>query len=115
MSVYYGNRWFTAGYVNDVWKATPNLTFNFGIRLEHMTLPQSAAHAGAERGLEHARRDHFPEPVGTHRLPHAARRRRVFAGKSGNTSIRAGFGINLRRCLRQPGDPFAAAAVHHNG
>ncbi len=92
--VYYGNRWYTAGYFNDVWKASPNLTFNFGLRLEHITLPQSE-HTQVLNAVSNTPGVIiFQDPSVPSVSPMPRAGVAYSPGKSGQTSIRAGFGIN---------------------
>jgi hypothetical protein len=92
--VYYGNRWFVGGYVNDSWKIKPNLTLNIGLRLEHETVPLSD-HTQVLNAVSNT------PGVITFQNPQAQRINPMprvglaySPGKSGNTSIRAGFGIS---------------------
>ncbi len=90
--VYYGNRFLLAGYANDSWKIKPNFTINLGLRYEFETLPlsenlQSLNSAASVAGLINFRspktqNDAFMPRIGIAWSP----------GKSGTTTIRAGFG-----------------------
>ena len=92
--VYYGDQIQFGGYVNDSWRLRPNFTMNVGIRYERTTLPygerlQTVNSISNVPGLitfgEPAPQNfNFQPRVGFAWSP----------GKSGNTSVRAGFGMN---------------------
>ena len=91
---YYGNQWATYLYANDNWRVRNNLTINLGIRYERTTVPvgmklQALNTLADVPGLIsfHAPRTsnkNFAPRIGIAYSP----------GKSGRTSIRAGFGIS---------------------
>lgn len=91
--VYYGNRWFFAGYASDTWKISPNLTLNLGVRLEHMTLPESE-HTQVLNAVSNTPGViTFQDPT-TQAVNAMPRIGLAYSpGKSGKTSIRAGWGI----------------------
>jgi hypothetical protein len=91
---YYGNRWFTGGFVNDTWKVNPNFTVNIGIRLEHETLPLSE-HSQVLNAVSNVPGViTFQDPKVKAIQPMPRLGLAYSPGKSGKTSIRAGFGIN---------------------
>ena len=89
---YYGDRVFTGFYGNDTWKVKPNLSINIGLRYEYTTVPyserlQTVNAISNVPGLitfsqPQPQKDAFMPRVGIAYSP----------GKTGNTSIRAGFG-----------------------
>lgn len=91
--VYYGNQISTYTYAQDSWKVRPNLTMDLGVRYEYTTVPytmrQQTLNAMASvPGVlvfnePQAQRNNWAPRVGFAYSP----------GKSGNTSIRAGFGL----------------------
>ncbi len=93
-SVYYGNRFLLGTYVNDSWKIRPNLTINLGLRYEFQTVPlsensQDLNAAASVPGLIDFRSpkpqaDAFMPRIGVAWSP----------GKTGTTTVRAGFGRN---------------------
>lgn len=92
-TTYYGNQWALFGYGNDNWRLRPNLTLNLGLRYEYTTVPLT-------QGLQSL--NHISDVPGVlvFNSPKAATRNwaprigiAYSPGKSGNTSIRAGFGI----------------------
>jgi Carboxypeptidase regulatory-like domain len=92
--VYYGNRWLVGGYVNDTWKVSPNLTVNLGVRLEHETVPLSE-HTQVLNAVSNTPGViTFQNPQAQRIAPMPRIGLAYSPGKSGNTSIRAGFGIN---------------------
>ncbi len=93
LSPYSGNQIVTYLYANDSWRIRPNLTLNGGIRYEFTTVPvgeqlQRLNAASSVPGLisfkaPRAQKTNFAPRLGAAYSP----------GKSGRTSIRAGFGI----------------------
>jgi hypothetical protein len=91
---YYGNQWATYLYANDNWRVRNNLTLDLGLRWERTTVPtgqalQSLNSLADVPGLisfhgPHTQNRNFAPKVGIAYSP----------GKSGRTSIRAGFGIS---------------------
>jgi hypothetical protein len=91
-AVYYGNRFLLGVYANDSWKIRPNLTLDLGLRYEFQTLPLSANSqdlnaAASVPGVitfrsPKTQNDAFMPRIGIAYSP----------GKSGTTTIRAGFG-----------------------
>lgn len=91
--VYYGDQIAAYPYFNDTFRLRPNLTLNLGLRYEHTTVPYSErlqvanAISSAPGFLD------FKEPK-AQGLNFAPRVGIAYSpGTSGNTSIRAGFGI----------------------
>ncbi len=88
---YYQNQQYLSGYGNDVWKITPNLTLNLGIRYEYLTIPlgEQAQPLNASASVPGVlvfnkpttQKDNFMPRLGIAYSP----------GTSGKTSIRAGF------------------------
>jgi hypothetical protein len=88
---YYQNQQYLSGYGNDVWKVTPNLTLNLGVRYEYLTIPlgeqaqplnASASVPGVlEFNKPTTQKYNFMPRIGIAYSP----------GTSGKTSLRAGF------------------------
>jgi len=93
LSPYSGNQSVTYLYANDSWRVRPNLTLNGGVRYEYTTVPAGAQlqrlnSSSSVPGLisfnaPTAQKTNFAPRIGIAYSP----------GKSGNTSLRAGFGI----------------------
>ncbi len=93
LSPYSGNQSVTYLYANDSWRIRPNLTLNGGVRYEYTTVPAGAQlqrlnSASSVPGLisfntPTTQKTNFAPRIGIAYSP----------GKSGNTSLRAGFGI----------------------
>ena len=90
---YYGNQWANYLYANDNWRIRPNLTLNLGLRWERTSVPLT-------QGLQALNAISNASPLITFHKPTTANKN--FAprvgiayspGTSGNTSIRAGFGL----------------------
>jgi hypothetical protein len=92
--VYYGNRWFVGGYANDTWKISPNLTINLGVRLEHETIPLSEHSQTLNAVANTPGVITFQNPQAQRVNPMPRIGLAYSPGKSGKTSIRAGFGTN---------------------
>lgn len=92
--VYYGDQIQFGAYINDSWRFRPNLTVNVGVRYERTTLPygerlQTVNSISNVPGLIS-----FGEPAVSN-LNFQPRVGIAWSpGKTGTTSIRAGFGIN---------------------
>jgi hypothetical protein len=92
-STYYGNDWSFYGYATDTWRIRPNFTLNAGLRYEYTSVPfsdrlQTLNAAQSVPGVlvfnaPTAQTKNFAPRVGLAWSP----------GKSGTTSIRAGFGM----------------------
>jgi Carboxypeptidase regulatory-like domain len=94
-TVYYGNRFFLAGYANDSWRIKSNFTVNLGVRYEFETIPlsensQDLNAAASVPGLIDFR---SPKPQTNAIMPRIGIA--WSPGKSGTTTIRAGFGRNF--------------------
>jgi hypothetical protein len=92
--IYYGDQTQLGTYVNDDWRLRPNLTVNLGVRYERTTIPyaerlQTVNSISNVPGLIEFNK---PEPQNLNFEPRIGLA--YSPGKSGNTSIRAGFGIN---------------------
>jgi outer membrane receptor protein involved in Fe transport len=93
LSPYSGNQNATYLFANDSWRVRPNLTLTGGVRYEYTTVPvgqrlQSLNAASSVPGLitfdtPKSQKTNFAPRLGVAYSP----------GKSGNTSIRAGFGL----------------------
>ena len=93
ISPYYGNQIALYFYANDNWRARPNLTINLGLRYEYTTVPvgerlQSLNHVSDVPGVivfnsPKSQTKNFAPRVGFAYSP----------GTSGDTVIRAGFGM----------------------
>ena len=92
--VYYGNRWFVGGYANDTWKIRPNFTINLGIRLEHETIPLSEHTQTLNAVADTPGVIIFQNPQAQRVNPMPRVGLAYSPGKSGKTSIRAGFGVS---------------------
>ena len=91
-AVYYGDRIFTGMYVNDSWKATPNLTVNVGLRYEYQTVPHSEQlqNINAISNVPGVLEFNAPTAMKNAWMPRVGVA--YSPGTSGKTSIRAGFG-----------------------
>jgi hypothetical protein len=91
--IYYGDQTAFYGYANDIWRLTPHLSLNYGLRYEFTSVPtgereQRLNSAASVPGLLNFG---APQPQGRNFAPRVG-----FAfspGDSGNTSIRGGFGL----------------------
>lgn len=99
-STYYGNQWALYWFANDTWKVTPHVTVNLGVRYEYTTTtsgerrqelntiandPSIITNVGVPLTFEapQGSKNNFAPRIGIAWSP----------GSSGNTSIRAGFGM----------------------
>ncbi len=92
-NTFYQNQALFSFFGNDIWKVTPNLTVNIGLRYEYLSIPlgenaQNLNSSASVPGLltfqsPTAQKTNFMPRVGIAYSP----------GTSGKTSIRAGFGI----------------------
>ncbi len=92
--IYYGDQIAWYWYANDNWRLRPNLTLNLGVRYEYTTIPfgersQKLNQAASVPGLidfsePRAPKNNWGPRIGLVYSP----------GSSGNTAIRAGFGIS---------------------
>ena len=90
---YYGDRILSGFFANDAWKVKPNVTLTLGLRYEYQTVPYSERLQTENSisdvpglitfGQPQPQKDGFMPRIGIAYSP----------GKSGTTSIRAGFGI----------------------
>jgi len=91
---YYGDQLSNGVYLNDDWKFRPNMTLNLGLRYEYTTVPYSERLQTLNAVSTVPGLIDFKEPSAQ---TTAIQPRVGFAwspGNSGNTSIRAGFGMN---------------------
>ncbi len=91
--VYYGDQIATYSYVQDQWRLNQNLTLNLGVRYEYTTVPFTMRQQtiNALSTVPGVLEFNEPQPQKNNWAPRIG-----FAyspGKSGNTSIRAGFGL----------------------
>lgn len=92
--VYYGDQIQFGAYVNDSWKVRQNFTVNLGVRYERTSLPYAERLQGANSISDVPGLITFREPTAQN-LNFQPRIGLAWSpGKSGNTSIRAGFGMN---------------------
>jgi hypothetical protein len=92
--IYYGNRWFVGGYANDTWKIRPNFTLSLGIRLEHETVPLGE-HTQTLNAVSNTPGVIIFQNPQAQRINPMPRVGLAYSpGKSGKTSIRAGFGVS---------------------
>jgi outer membrane receptor protein involved in Fe transport len=106
--IYYGDQILFGAYVNDSWKVKPNLTLNLGVRYERTTIPygerlQTVNSISNVPGLitfgePKPQNLNFEPRIGVAYSP----------GKTGNTSVRAGFGINYDKLFDNLGILSAA-------
>ncbi len=106
--IYYGDQILFGAYGNDSWKIRPNLTLNLGVRYERTTIPygerlQSVNSISNVPGLitfgePKPQNMNFEPRIGIAYSP----------GKTGTTSIRAGFGINYDKLFDNLGILSAA-------
>jgi hypothetical protein len=91
---YYGNQWATYVYVNDNWRLRNNLTLNLGLRYERTTVPtgQQLQALNSLADVPGLISFHAPKTANKNFAPRIGLA--YSPGKSGRTSIRAGFGIS---------------------
>jgi hypothetical protein len=90
---YYGNQWANYLYANDNWRIRPNLSVNLGLRWERTSVPltQSLQALNAISDAPPLITFHAPKTSNKGFAPRVGIA--YSPGKSGNTSIRAGFGM----------------------
>ncbi|MBV9225787.1 MAG: TonB-dependent receptor [Acidobacteriaceae bacterium] len=90
---YYQNQAYLSFYGNDNWKITPNLTVNFGLRYEYLSIPlgQNSQSLNANASVPGLISFHSPLAQKKNFMPRIGLA--YSPGTSGKTSIRAGFGI----------------------
>ena len=90
---YYGNDWRLYGYVNDSWRFRPNFTINLGLRYEYTSVPLSdnLQALNAVSSVPGVLVFHKPQTQDKNFAPRIGLA--WSPGRSGNTSIRAGFGM----------------------
>jgi hypothetical protein len=90
---YYGNQTATYSYAQDTWRMRPNLTLNLGVRYEYTTAPTSA-HTQTMNAISNVPGVIAFNDPGVQKNAFAPRIGIAYSpGTSGNTSIRAGFGM----------------------
>jgi hypothetical protein len=91
--VYYGDQIATYSYVQDQWRVRPNVTLNLGVRYEYTTVPFTMRQQtiNAISSVPGVLEFNQPQPQKNNWAPRIGIA--YSPGKSGNTSIRAGFGM----------------------
>ncbi len=100
-----GNQQKWYAFVQDDWKATPNLTLNLGLRYEYLTLPRDAGAQALnslssvpgviEFRLPRTDKNNFAPRVGFAYAPELTSRwGRFFTGTRGQSSLRASFALS---------------------
>ena len=91
--IYYGDQVASYFYVNDNWRLRPNFTVNVGVRYEYTTIPYSERRQNLNSIANLPGELNFtvPQPQTKNFAPRLGLA--YSPGSSGNTSIRAGFGI----------------------
>jgi hypothetical protein len=94
-TTFYGNRFLLGTFANDSWKIKPNLTINLGLRYEFETVPLSAnvQDLNAASSIPGVINFRSPKPQTDAFMPRIGIA--YSPGKSGHTTIRAGFGRNF--------------------
>jgi hypothetical protein len=90
---YYQNQQLLGFYGNDIWKVTPNLTLNLGLRYEYLTVPLSENTQSLNASASVPGVMVFRSPTAQTRNLMPRIGIAYSPGTSGRTSIRAGFGI----------------------
>jgi Carboxypeptidase regulatory-like domain len=91
--VYYANQQLLAGFANDIWKVTPHLTLNLGVRYEYLTVPLTENTQDLNASADVPGLITFRSPT-TQKYNFMPRVGVAYSpGTSGRTSVRAGFGI----------------------
>ena len=91
---YYGNQWATYLYANDNWRLRNNLSLNLGLRYERTTVPtgQQLQALNSLSDVPGLITFHAPKTANKNFAPRIGIA--YSPGKSGHTSIRAGFGMS---------------------
>lgn len=89
---YYQNQKYVSGFGNDIWKVTPNLTINLGLRYEYLSVPvgEQAQPLNASASVPGLLVFNKPTAQTTNFMPRVGIA--YSPGTTGKTSIRAGFG-----------------------
>ena len=92
-SKYYGDRILTSYFASDTWKIRPNIALNLGVRYEYQTIPYSERlqTRNAISNVPGLITFGEPQPQGNAIMPRIGIA--YSPGTSGNTSIRAGYGL----------------------
>ena len=90
---YYQNQAYLSFYANDNWNIRPNLTVNFGLRYEYLSIPlgENSQSLNASASVPGLIAFHSPTAQKTNSMPRIGLA--YSPGTNGKTSIRAGFGI----------------------
>lgn len=92
--IYSGNHWNLYSYITDSWRVLPNLSLNFGVRHQYVTIPQTMRLQGLNQVADVDGVLQFREPR-TQWRNFAPRVGLAFSPTSmRNTVFRAGFGMN---------------------
>jgi hypothetical protein len=93
-NIYSGNNWSLYSYLTDTWRVLPNLSLNFGVRHQYVTIPQTLRLQGRNQVANVPGVLEFNEPA-TQWRNFAPRVGLAFSPTSmRNTVFRAGFGMN---------------------
>ncbi len=92
--IYYQNQKLLSGFANDIWKVTPHLTLNLGVRYEYLTVPsgENSQYLNASASVPGLITFKSPTTQSTNFMPRIGIA--YSPGTSGKTSIRAGFGTS---------------------